>query len=122
MFNIEVDTDNAIVEFVLEGFVQYEEIVQFTRELLVATKSLVGNPIKIKADVRAFKPAQPDVADQIRVVQEQGIKLGVVRVAEIVESDMVALQLNRLARESGTEKILKRFWVDDAARDWLING
>jgi hypothetical protein len=44
------------------------------------------------------------------------------RVAEIVESDVVALQLNRVARGSGTDKILRRFWDEDSAREWLLHG
>ena len=55
-------------------------------------------------------------------MQEFGLKNGVKRVAEIVESDIVALQLNRVARESGTDKILRRFWEEESAREWLIYG
>jgi hypothetical protein len=58
----------------------------------------------------------------IRNVQEFGIRSGVKRVAEIVESDVVALQLNRVAHESGTDRILCRFWEEDSAREWLIYG
>ena len=63
-----------------------------------------------------------EVADKIKAVQEFGLQNGVKRVAEIVESDLVALQLNRVARESGTDKILRRFWEDDSAFDWLVHG
>jgi uncharacterized protein YihD (DUF1040 family) len=122
VFTINIDQNNAIVEFVLEGFVKQDEIDRFAKELLDATHALVGHEIKISADVRSFKPAKQEVADGIRKVQEEGLKMGVIRVAEIVESDIVAMQLNRLAKESGTDKILRRFWEDDAARDWLING
>ena len=122
MFEVKVDQAHAIVEFTLEGLVRMEEMQLFVRDLQAATLSLVGREIKIKADLRAMKPAAPEVAEMIRGVQEFGIKSGVKRVAEIVESDTVALQLNRVAHESGTDKILRRFWEEDSAREWLING
>jgi hypothetical protein len=122
MYEIKIDRAHAIVEFVLEGLVRMDEMNKFVAELQEATLGLRGRQIKIKADVRAMKPAAPEVAEMIRGVQEFGIKSGVKRVAEIVESDTVALQLNRVARDSGTDKILRRFWDEESARDWLIHG
>jgi hypothetical protein len=122
MFEIKVDQPYAIVEFVLAGLVDVGEMERFVRDLEKATLSLKGRAIKIKADVRALQPASPTVAEMIKEVQAFGIKSGVKRVAEIVESDVLALQLNRVARESGTDKILRRFWDDESAREWLIHG
>src|SRR5262245_19777059 len=113
MFEIKVDHKHSIVEFVLEGMVRMEEMQLFVQKLQQETVALQGKEIKIKADVRALRPASPEVADMIRAVQEFGIRSGVKRVAEIVESDVIALQLNRVARESGTDKILRRFWEED---------
>lgn len=122
MFDIKVDRIQAMVEFVLEGRVRLEEMENFVNELRKSCESLQGREILIKADVRGFRPMAPEVAEKIRAVQEFGIELGVKRVAEIIESDIVALQLNRVARESGTDKILRRFWDEDAAHEWLMNG
>jgi hypothetical protein len=122
MFEIRVDQTQAIVEFVLVGMVQVDEMLYFVRKLQEATLDLNGREIKIMADLRALRPASPDVANMIRTVQEFGIRSGVKRVAEVVESDVVALQLNRVARDSGTDKILRRFWEEDSAREWLIHG
>ena len=122
VFQIKVDQTHAIIDFVLAGVVQLPEMQAFVRELREATLKLAGREIKIKADVRALKPASSEVADMIREVQEFGLRTGVKRVAEIVESDIVALQLNRVARESGTDRILRRFWEDESAREWLIVG
>ncbi len=75
--------------------------------------------------VRGFRLMSPrkSPAEKIRAVQEFGLELGVMlRVAEIIESDIVALQLNRVARESGTDKVLRRFWDEDAAHEWLLHG
>lgn len=122
MFTIKVDKIHHIVEFNLEGMVQMDEMTQFVDQLKAATVSLKGQQIKIKADLRRFKPSSPAVADMIRQVQEFGISNGVIRVAEMVESEVLALQLNRVARESGTHKILHRFFDEAEAREWLIHG
>lgn len=122
MFQVKADKVHAIVEFVLDGYIRVEEMQRFIQELRDVTASLAGRDIKIKADLRTFRPASPEAAEMIRGVQEFGIKTGVVRVAEIVDSQIVALQLNRVARESGTDKILRRFWEDASAREWLLHG
>lgn len=122
MYRVNVDEAHAMVEFVLDGYIRVEEMQRFIEDLRVATATLAGREIKIKADLRTFRPASPEAAEMIRRVQEFGIKTGVVRVAEMVDSQIVALQLNRVARESGTDKILRRFWEEPSAREWLLHG
>lgn len=122
MYKVQIDEDHHIVSFFLEGLIKEAEMKRFVDELSEATLSLKGADIKIRADLRGFQPASEQVAEMIREVQEFGIKSGVKRVAEIVESQMVALQLNRVAKESGTDQILRRFWDEESAREWLING
>ncbi|NVB43049.1 glycosyltransferase [Pseudenhygromyxa sp. WMMC2535] len=122
MYKINIDESHSIIEFYLAGLVRNAEIDDFIADLEKATRAFAGRNIKIKADLRAFSPASQDVADKIKAVQQFGIENGVQRVAEIVESDVVALQLNRVARESGTDKILRRFWEDESALYWLKYG
>lgn len=122
MHRVSFDASSAIVSFVLDGLIAEDEMEVFVGALRDATSRLAGREIKIKADVRTFQPASPVVAEMIRQVQEFGIKSGVKRVAEIVESQVVALQLNRVAKESGTDKILRRFWEDESALEWLLHG
>ena len=122
MFEVKSDPANTIIAFRLQGLVRDEEIDAFIAELQSATTTFAGQEIKIQADLREFKPASPQVADKIKAVQEFGIQNGVKRVAELVESSMVALQLNRVARESGTDKILRRFHEEQPAMHWLLHG
>jgi hypothetical protein len=122
VYQIQVDKVNGIVEIILDGYIRVEEMQRFAEEMKQLAPTLVGRDIKVKADVRTFKPASPEAAEILRKVQETGLKTGVKRVAELVESQIVALQLNRVARESGTDKILRRFWDDAAARQWLLYG
>ncbi len=122
MYRIDVDKQHAIIDLVLDGFIRQDEMAKFSAELKAVTRQLSGQDIKIKADMRTFRPSSPQVAEMLREVQQFGIDNGVKRVAEMVESQLAALQLNRVARESGTEKILRRFADDMSARRWLIHG
>ena len=122
MHGVKIDEEHHIIEFFLDGSIDEAEMKAFIPKLEEATLSQKGHDIMIRADVRGFLPASESVAEMIRAVQEFGIKSGVKRVAEVVESQMVALQLNRVARESGTDKILRRFWDEESAREWLIHG
>jgi hypothetical protein len=122
VFEIKVDRINALVEFVLEGRFLSEEMKRFLGELKEVLVSVQGRDVKIKANVRGFSPVAPEVAEMLRKGQERALGLGVKRIAQIVESDLVALQLNRLARESGTGKIMKCFWDEAAAVEWLLHG
>lgn len=122
MYRVDVDRQQAVIELVLDGLIRPDEMVRFVEELKSATQSLSGRDIKIKADMRTFRPSAPQVAEMLRDVQEFGLRNGVKRVAELVESHLSALQLNRVARESGTDKILRRFADDSTAQRWLIHG
>jgi hypothetical protein len=122
VYQIQVDKVHTIIELLLDGYIPAEEMQRLADEMGQIALTLKGRDIKLKVDARTFKPASPEAVEILRKVQEQGLQAGVKRVAELVESQIVALQLNRVARESGTDKILRRFWDDGAARQWLING
>ncbi|HZI09283.1 MAG TPA: STAS/SEC14 domain-containing protein [Myxococcus sp.] len=122
VFQIEVDRQHAIVGFILDGYIRVDEMRCFVEDLKAATDSLLGRDIKIQADLRTFKPTSPEAADLMRQMQEYGLRSGVTRVAELVDSQIVTLQLNRIARESRTDRILRRFWHESTARQWLIHG
>ena len=122
MYRLDVDKQHVIIEFVLDGLIRQDEMTRFVDELKAATARLAGREIKVKADLRTFRPSSPEVAEMIRQVQAFGLQSGVKRVAELAESQIVALQLNRVARESGTDKILRRFAEDQSAKRWLIYG
>jgi hypothetical protein len=122
VYRIDTDKQHAIIELVLDGLIRQDEMSRFVEELKGATLAFAGREIKIKADMRTFRPSSPEVAEMLRTVQQFGLNNGVKRVAEMVESQLAVLQLNRVARESGTDKILRRFTEDSVARRWLIHG
>jgi len=122
MYKVDIDTGRALISFKLDGLVRGDEMKKFYEEMKAAALSLSGREIKIKADLRTFRPTSPEAAETVREMQIFGMKVGVTRVAELVESEMVALQLNRLAHESGSFKILRRFTDEDAALRWLLSS
>ncbi len=122
MYQIQVDKVHTVIELVLDGYIPVEEMQRLAEEMGQIVMSFKGRDIKLKVDARTFKPASPEAVEILRKVQEQGLQAGVKRVAELVESQIVALQLNRVARESGADRILRRFWDDGAARQWLTHG
>ncbi|UQA63479.1 hypothetical protein E8A73_000675 [Polyangium aurulentum] len=80
-----------------------------------------GRPLRIKAEIRGLLP--PPVAAQVGRGLHAFVKsAGVQRIAELVDSEKVAAELGRAAKEAGTDKLLRRFWEEDSAREWLING
>jgi hypothetical protein len=122
VYQIQVDRVHTLIEIVLEGYIPAEEMQRLAEEMGRIVADFKGREIKLKVDARTFKPASPEAVEILRSMQEQGLQAGVKRVAELVESQIVALQLNRVARESGADKILRRFWDDGAARQWLTSG
>ena len=122
MFEIKVDRINALVEIAVEGRVVVDEMERFLAELKAVLASLQGRAIVIKADLRGISPVAPEVTEMLRRGQDHAIGIGVRRIAEIVESEVVALQLQRVARESGGERILRCFRDEAAALEWLLDG
>lgn len=124
MYQITVDDEHSIISLLVSGEVPLDEMDRFVAELEHTTLSLGGREIKILADMRAFKPTSSTVAEKLQKVQEFGLQHGVVRVAEIVASAAVAIQLNIVAKRSQTHQVLRRFSAADleSARQWLISG
>jgi hypothetical protein len=119
---VKVDRINAVVEFALGGHMPTSEMERFLAELRQVLSSLQGRDIRMKADFREFKPMSPEVAEMVRRADGFVLGVGVNRIAEIVESDLLSLQLNRVARESGAERIIRRFPTEEAAMEWLLHG
>lgn len=122
MYRIDIDREHAIISFVLDGSIRPEEMKEFFERMKAAAATLPGRELKVKSDLRTFKPLSEASADTAREMQQLGMQLGVIRVAELVASPTAALQLNRVARESGLDKILRRFSDEAEARAWLIHG
>lgn len=122
MFDIRVDPTHAIIEFIVDGPVDEGDAAELLHKLEAALAGLSERDVRIKADIRGRDHTTALIGPMVRTLHSFAKRSGVQRLAEIVESDVVAGELNRAAKEIGTDKILRRFWEDDSAREWLIYG
>jgi hypothetical protein len=110
------------VEVSLGGSIRADEMEQFVEQAVSAVKSLAehGGIVRALADLRQLRTTSPEAAEILRQGQEAAMKAGMGRIAEIVGSELTALQLNRIARGSGMDRILRRFHREEEARAWLF--
>jgi hypothetical protein len=122
VIDIKVDRTHAIIEFIAEEPVAASEADEVGGKLEAARGALPeGRAIRIKAEIRGLLP--PDIATQVGRSLHGFVKsAGVQRIAELIDSEKVAAELGRAAKEAGTDKVMRRFWEEESAREWLING
>lgn len=120
MFQVKVDRIKALVELSLDGRIEGDEVKAFGQELETVLATLQGREIKLLMDLRGLKPVAPESAEVIRRFQERALDTGVSRFAEVVDSELLSLQLGRIARESGVDRVGRRFTTAAAAREWLL--
>jgi hypothetical protein len=123
LFRIRVDEAQALVELQLEGVIREDEMRQFIAETLAATRTLTaqGRSIRVLSDMRLLKAASPEAAELLRQGQQTAIEAGMRRLAQLVDSEFTALQLNRIARASGQYRMMRRFQDEQEARRWLLS-
>ncbi|QRO02657.1 STAS/SEC14 domain-containing protein [Archangium violaceum] len=121
MFQVKVDKSRAIVEVTLEGSIRPDEMRQFVEQSVAAIRDLAaqGRVVKSLADLRHFRATSPEATEILRQGQQAAMQAGMKRIAELVGSELATLQLNRVARASGMDRILRRFDDEQAARQWL---
>ncbi|MCC6558650.1 MAG: glycosyltransferase [Polyangiaceae bacterium] len=123
MIEIKVDRIQAMLVIVAAGRVDADELERSRDELAALLASLQGRAIVIKADVRGIKPLSPQAAELIRRGHDRAFELGVRRVAHVVGSEVIALQMARIAREGqGGVRCVRCFWDEAAALEWLLSG
>ncbi len=124
LFQVKVAQSKTHVEVSLEGTIRTDEMQQFVEQSVQAVKSLAdqGRGVKVLADLRHLRTTSPEAAELLRQGQAAAIQAGMKRIAEIVGSELTALQLNRIARGSGMDRILRRFHTEEEARAWLFEA
>ena len=122
LFKCQVDPTLALLELSLEGTVREEEMRQFVEQALRAIRERMapGRPIRVLADMSRLRAASPEAAEVLRQAQQAAMQAGMSRIAEVVSSEFTSLQLNRVARASGMERILRHFQDVEQARRWLL--
>jgi hypothetical protein len=121
VYELRIDREAAVIAVVLDGNLRAEDMGRFAREVqeAIGTLSLGAREIRMKLDARTLRPVAPEVAELMRNVQFLAIRSGLRRIAELSSGGVVALQLGRIAQESGAERILRRFTDERAAGEWL---
>ncbi|AUX46131.1 hypothetical protein SOCE26_076360 [Sorangium cellulosum] len=120
MYQIKIDKINALVEVTLQGVLRTEEAQVYAVEYGKALRTLYGRKIRILVDLRGFSIASEEATELLRDLDATSAELGVIRIAELVQSDLAALQASRIAREAGIGDRLKIFKDSAAARAWLL--
>ncbi|WP_437671657.1 STAS/SEC14 domain-containing protein [Sorangium sp. So ce131] len=120
MYQIKIDKINALVEVTLQGVLRTEEAQAYAADYGKALRSLYGRKVRILADLRGFSIASEEATELLRELDATSAEMGVIRIAELVQSDLAALQANRIAREAGIGDRLKIFKDAAAARAWLL--
>lgn len=110
------------MEVTLEGSIRAEEMQQFVEQAVNAVRSAAqqGRSVRALADLRHLRTTSPEAAEILRQGQETAMRAGMKRIAELVGSELTSLQLNRIARTSGMDRILRRFVHEEEARRWLF--
>ncbi|MBM7116753.1 STAS/SEC14 domain-containing protein [Archangium primigenium] len=122
MFKIQVDQERALMELTLEGSIREDEMRRFIEQALEDASELIaqGRSIRVLSDFRKLRATSPEAAEVLRQGQEAAMRAGMQRIAEIVSSEMTVLQLNRIARQSGMDRMLRRFHDHEEAWRWLM--
>jgi hypothetical protein len=124
LFQVKVDRSNALVLVTLAGSLRTDEMHQFVDQAVGAVRELAqqGSRVRALADLRQFRTTSPEATEILRQGQMAAMQAGMVRIAELVSGELATLQLNRVARGSGMERILRRFQDEAEARRWLLEG
>ncbi|WP_437304044.1 STAS/SEC14 domain-containing protein [Sorangium sp. So ce388] len=120
MYQLKIDRINAVIEVTLKGVVRAEEAQAYAAEYKKALGSLYGRRIRVLVDFRGFSIASEQATELLRDTGATSAAMGVIRTAELVQSDLAALQAGRIARESGTAELVRVFKDEGAARAWLF--
>ncbi len=120
MYRIKIDKINALIEVTLQGVVRTEEAHAYAVEYAKALGSLCGRKIRVLVDFRGFSIASEEATELLRDIGATSAAMGVIRTAELVQSDLAALQAGRIAREAGTAELVRVFKDEGAARSWLL--
>ncbi len=117
--SIDVDLVDAIARITVDGVATVADMDAFNDDAKRKIKLFGGKPFGVLVDLRRMKPGSPESAEKVKEHQAILMKAGVKKSAEVVESAASALQLNRIARESGLLSKVQRFTDVEAALAWL---
>jgi hypothetical protein len=116
MYSIRTDSPTGLIEVDVAGELDEPDLTAFCADLRAAAARVSG-PVRVLADLRAFRTRPTCFAELVERLQDVGRDAGVQRVAEVVADAGLAIALD--ARSGGAAAALRRFACPDAARAWL---
>ena len=116
MYAIRTDVPSHIIEVDVAGDLDERDLTAFCADLRAAAAGIAG-PVRVLADLRAFRTRPTCFAELVDRLQDVGRDAHEQRVAEVVADAGLALALD--ARGGGAPAALRRFACLDAARAWL---
>jgi hypothetical protein len=116
---IEANVQDRILHIVVDGVASVEDLETFNVETRKKLALFGGKPFGVLVDLRKMRPGSPESTEKVKEHQALLIKAGVVKSAEVVATAASALQLNRVAKESGLLSKVQRFTDVESARAWL---
>jgi predicted RecB family nuclease len=78
----------------LEGTIRSDEMHQFVEQSVAAIRDLAqqGKAVRALADLRQFRTTSPEATEVLRQGQQAAMQAGMTRIAELVSSEVAALQ------------------------------
>ncbi len=125
MYEIKKTTTGPLAKYDLRfsGFIQADEMKRWVAETKTA---LVGAPPKfvVNVDMRGMKPLPPDAQEFMEGGQKLYKQKGMLRSAVLVDSVVLKMQFERLAKQSGIYEWERYFAASDpsyevAIKQWL---
>ncbi len=118
-YELAVDKQKNRISWVIKGFWKNVDAVpNFNSDWKKATDQ-VQKGFTIIADLTTMKPFPPDVAKLNEVKQQELMKLGCAKVAQVNFNPTAVMQINRVTKQSGMNSILQAFENFNDANKWL---
>ena len=109
----------GLAKIVMAGDVLEDEMLAIGRDLERTLLTEPGTVAGLLIDLQQAKPPTANVSTILRELEERTFETTTVRIAELVESELIAGQLGRVAESTSGGERLKHFWQLEPALAWL---
>lgn len=119
MYSLRLYHDDGLVKVTLAGEIPEEQLEVFGRDLEQSV--LAGDrPLRaVLVDQTNAEPLDPVLTALLTSQQTQLLQMSQVKIAQVVGSELVAHQLDRVAESLETDGRLRYFWESGSALAWL---
>jgi len=118
MFTVTTFESPPLVKAELVGRLTSDEIQHLSRDLDRRLLFPEGPTPTLLIDVRRYKPAGEHLIELLDLFIARSLDAGI-RIGRVVESEIIAHQLDRVAKEADLQDRIRHFWELDPALAWL---